>query len=132
MSRRLRHLAATLLVVIACSAIAPGVAAAQNSPFQGLPPATPAQQPTTTTAQTSSTQNSSLDTWQALMIAFGGVALLAAIGLVIVRDARSHTPAIDAGDAQTSRADAHQHSKRAKERARRQKRAARAARRKNR
>ena len=112
---------------------APLAATAQQSPFEGLPPATPPDQQTVTTDSSTVTTDSGLDTWQAALIVIGGVALLGGIGLAIAKDARERAP-VDAGGvaAEQHDADAHKRARQAKERQRQKQKAARASRRRNR
>ena len=113
--------------------IAPLAALAQQTPFDGLPPATPQEEQTNTTSRQAVTNNDGLETWQGGLIVLGGLSLLVGIGLAIARDARQRAP-VDTGgvDAEKHMRDAHKHSQQAKVRPRQKEKAARASRRKNR
>ena len=111
--------------------MAPLAALAQQTPFDGLPPATPQDEQTNTTSRNAVTNNDGLETWQGGLIVLGGLSLLVGIGLAIARDARERAPA-DEEHAEQHDADAHKHSKQSKERQRQKQKSARAARRRNR
>ncbi len=133
MLRRLRRLAITSLLALCCLVAAPLAATAQQSPFEGLPPATPPDQKTVTSNPSSATTDSGLDTWQAALIVLGGVALLGGIGLAIAKDARERAPVdVYGAAAEQHDADAHKHGRKAKVRQRQKQKAVRAARRRNR
>jgi hypothetical protein len=93
------------VTALAAAAILGGptaVAFAQLSPFNQLPPAQTT--PTVTAPPANNSSNGGgggLKTWQELLMFGGGLALLAGIGMIIVRDARQAAP-VKAGGPETS------------------------------
>jgi hypothetical protein len=127
-----RHLARLTVAALLALPVAPALA--QQTPFAPLPaPTTTQQAPTTTTGQTTTSTGRGLQTWQALLIVAGGVAVIVGIGLYIARDARRRAP-IAVGDTEAAHRDpsAHKSAREAKRKTRARQKAARAQRRRNR
>ena len=122
-----------LPLTVLALALPAGTAFGQASPFQGLPQGTPEAPTQTATQIGTSTTDDGLDTWQSILIAGSGIALLTGVIVVIMRDARRRAP-IEAGDSEAAHlpADAHKGSRAAKQKQRKKDKAAKAQRRRNR
>jgi hypothetical protein len=131
-SSGLRRSGLAALAVTAALLAPAALAGAQQSPFSPLPSA-PQQTQTQTTAFTT-TDDGGIGTGLAFLIVLGGVALLTAVAVFIVRDARRRAPkeAPNPFVSETVAADAHRTGKDAKRKARAKSKAARAQRRRNR
>jgi hypothetical protein len=108
-----------------------GVAFAQLSPFNQLPPAQTTPTVTVAPSTSSSGDGGGLKTWQEVLMFGGGIALIAGIGMIIVRDARQSAP-VKAGGPEVAGGATRRSRQKARERARAQAKAARRQRRRNR
>lgn len=122
-----------LIVLFVVVALAPVPAAlAQSSPFGPLPPAQPAATPTPESTP-SALDDASVSRETLLVVALGVIALFAAIGIAVTRDARRSLTADDRAALERSPDEvSHAKSREAKQRARKKAKAQRQARRKNR
>jgi hypothetical protein len=108
-----------------------GVAFAQLSPLNQLPPAETTPTVTVAPSNSSSGDGGGLKTWQEVLMFGGGIALIAGIGMIIVRDARQSAP-VKAGGPEGAGGASRRSREKARERARAQAKAARRQRRRNR
>ena len=127
----------TALALVAALAPAPAAFAQGDSPFNQLPQAPAQTTQQTTTSSNASTQSNQysdgLQTWQAILIVLGGLALLLGIAFAIMRDARARAPVDEAAEEEPQRVrDKHAAAREAKRRQRKKDKAARAQRKNNR
>jgi hypothetical protein len=87
----MKRTAATVLAVLALLSL-PALAAAQQSPFSGLPSAPATTPDVTVAAPSTSGDTGGLKTWQEFLIFGAGLVLLLGIGYAIVSDARNRAP----------------------------------------
>jgi hypothetical protein len=126
MIRRATCLAAVLALCAPVTA-----AFGQGAPFAPLPPAQTTPDVTVAPSNASSNGDDGLKTWQEILIFGGGLALLAGIGMIIVRDARQAAP-VKAGGPETSSGGSRRSREKARDRSRAKAKAARQQRRRNR
>jgi hypothetical protein len=107
------------------------LAFAQLSPFNQLPPAQTTPTATVAPQDSSSDGGGGLKTWQEVLMFGGGLALLAGIGMIIVRDARQAAP-VKAGVAEASGGATRRSREKARAKARARAKAARRQRRRSR
>jgi hypothetical protein len=127
----------TALALVASLAVSPAAFAQGDSPFNQLPQAPVQTVEQTTTSSANSTDSNQysdgLQTWQAVLIVFGGVVLLLGIAFAIMRDARARAPVDEAEEQAPDRLrDQHAVAKEAKRKQRQKDKAARAQRKQNR
>ena len=128
LSAMIRRTAA--LAVVVALGVPAAAAFGQLSPLNQLPPAQTT--PTVTVAPSrSSAGGGGLKTWQEILIFGGGLALLAGIGMIIVRDARQAAP-IKAGGPDAAGGTSRRSRAKARQRSRAKAKAARHQRRRNR
>jgi len=126
----------TALALVVALALAPAAFAQGDSPFNQLPqaPAQTVQQTTTSSAGSgqSNQYSDGLQTWQAILIVLGGLALLLGIAFAIMRDARARAPVDETEETPQHASDQHAVARQAKRKQRKKDKAARAQRKHNR